>query len=98
MSTPSFTAQSLSTVSRRTLAIVAAAVAAVALALVLLTLNSGTTQPTPPQAVNATLAKSAAPAQNIGTLNYGHSFAPAGNYTAQSAGAVPVNTPFAGQR
>jgi hypothetical protein len=97
MSTPSFTAQSLSTVSRRTMAIIAAAVAAVALALVLLTLNSGTTQPTP-KPVNVAPAQSITPAQSVGTLNYRHSFAPAGNYTTQSGGAVAVSTPFAGQR
>jgi hypothetical protein len=90
MSTPSFTAQSLSTVSRRTVAILAAAVAAVALALVVLALSSGTKQPT---TANAKPVTSTPPAQSIGTLNYRHSFAPAGNYTP-----VAVNTPFAGQR
>jgi hypothetical protein len=103
MSTPSFTAQSLSTVSRRTLAVIAAAVAAVALAFVLLALNSGTTRPTTVKLVNATPVKTITPAgadtaQNLGTLNYGHSFAPAGNYTAQSASSVAAPTPFAGHR
>ena len=98
MSTPSFTAQSLSTVSRRTVAIIAAAVGAVALALVLLALNSGTTQPTTFKLVNATPVKSITPAgadmaQNRGTQNYGHSYAPAGNYAV-----VAATTPFAGHR
>ena len=102
MSTPSFTAQSLSTVSRRTVAIIAAAVGAVALALVLLALNSGTTQPTTVKLVNATPVTSITPAgtdtaQNRGTLNYGHSYAPAGNYTAQPS-VVAATTPFAGHR
>ena len=73
MSTPSYTAQSLSTVSRRTMAIIAAAVGAVALAVVLLALNSGTTQPTTLKLFNATPVKSITPAgagtaQNRGTL------------------------------
>ncbi len=103
MSTPSFTAQSLSTVSRRTVAIIAAAVGAVALALVLLALNSATTQPTTVKLVNATPVTSITPAgadmaQNHGALNYGHSYAPAGNYPAQSRSVVAAATPFAGHR
>ena len=103
MSTPSFTAQSLSTVSRRTVAIIAAAVGAVALALVLLALNSATTQPTTVKLVNATPVKSITPAgadmaQNRGPLTYGHSYAPAGSYAAQSPSVVAATTPFAGHR
>ena len=100
MSTPSFTAQSLSTVSRRTVAIIAAAVGAIALALVLLALNSGTTQPTTVKLVNATPVTSITPAgtdtaQNRGTLNYGHSYAPAGNTRSSQR---PPRSPVTAER
>jgi hypothetical protein len=83
MSTPSLTPiQSLSTVSRRAAAIIAAAVAAIAVVLVLLALDTSTTQSNVPGAgaVTATPVKSITPAganmaQGFGAPTYRHSFA-----------------------
>lgn len=80
MSTPSLaSAPSLSTVSRRAAANIAAAVAAIAVVLVLLAVNPGTSQSNLPSAANATAVKSITPAgadmeQGFSALNYRHSF------------------------
>jgi hypothetical protein len=79
MSTPSLASTpSLSTVSRRAVANIAAAIA-IAVVLVLLAVNTGTSQANLPSAVNATAVKSITPAgadmeQGFAALNYRHSF------------------------
>jgi hypothetical protein len=81
MSTPSLApAQSLSTISGRAAAIIAAAVAAIAVVVVVLALNTGTAQSNLPSPVNATPVKSITPTganmeQGFGALSYRHSFA-----------------------
>jgi hypothetical protein len=82
MSTPSIaSAPSLSTVSRRAAAWIAAAAAAIAVVVVVaLALNTGTTQPTLASPISATPVKSITPAganmqQGLPMLSYATPFA-----------------------